>query len=89
VTMQETDTSIELVLDGQPIRVSARGSVAGALLEAGVAWLRSSPRTHGPRGAFCFMGVCQECAILIDGRLQQACLVTPRAGMTIERGGAP
>ncbi len=85
--MADADTMIEIQLDGQPMRISARGSVAGALLEAGIVFLRSSPRDRSPRGAFCFMGVCQECAILIDGRVQQACLVSPHAGMTIERGG--
>lgn len=85
--MADADTMVEILLDGQPMRISARGSVAGALLEAGIASLRFSPRDRGLRGAFCFMGVCQECAILIDGRVQQACLVSPYAGMTVERGG--
>lgn len=85
--MPDRDAMIEILLDGRPMRISAHGSVAGALLEAGIAHLRDSPRDRGPRGAFCFMGVCQECAIIIDGRVEQACLVSPRAGMSIERGG--
>jgi sarcosine oxidase subunit alpha len=35
------------------------------------------------------MGVCQECAIYVDGTLQQACLTPVREGMSIELRGAP
>ena len=81
--MAQPPMMIGIWLDDRPIQISSLGSVAGALLEAGILRLRSSPRNGAPRGAFCFMGVCQECAILIDGRVQQACLVRPQAGMRI------
>ena len=34
------------------------------------------------------MGVCQECAIMINGRLQQACMVRVRDGLKVELRGA-
>ena len=64
-------------------------SVAAALMGAGIWRLRQSPRQRAPRGAFCLMGVCQECAIRIDGALQQACLVPVREGMSVELKGVP
>ena len=33
------------------------------------------------------MGVCQECAIRVDGVIAQACLVAVRQGMVVETGG--
>ncbi len=39
------------------------------------------------RGAFCHMGVCQECALHVDGVLRQACLTPVRPGMAVERRG--
>ena len=76
-----------ITVDGRSLSVEAGGSVAGALLGTGIAHLRNSPRDGAPRGALCFMGVCQECAIVIDGHIQQACMVAPRNGMTIELRG--
>ncbi len=32
------------------------------------------------------MGACQECVLLVDGVLRQACLTPVTAGMRIERG---
>ena len=42
------------------------------------------PRTGSPRGAFCMMGVCQECLVRIDGVLRQACLTPVEDGMRVE-----
>jgi predicted molibdopterin-dependent oxidoreductase YjgC len=81
--------TVSVTVDGKAMRLGAHGSVAGALLEAGIRRLRASPRDGAPRGAFCFMGACQECAIFIDGRLAQACLVAPREGMSIALAGVP
>jgi predicted molibdopterin-dependent oxidoreductase YjgC len=35
------------------------------------------------------MGACQECAILVDGTIRQACLTPVAAGMAIDLKGAP
>ena len=72
-------------VDGQFVVVRAGITVAAALLDAGIRSLRKSP-TGLPRGAFCMMGVCQECLIEIDGRMQQACLVPVARNMRIVTG---
>ena len=82
------DQGIVIFVDGRPVPAMAGESLAAALAAAGVLRLRSAPRTGAPRGAFCFMGVCQECAILVDGSLRQACLVPVEAGMIVELRGA-
>ncbi len=74
---------MRVVVDGQPVPAHAGEMLVAALMAAGLLRLRDSPRRGGPRGAFCLMGACQECAILIDGRLQQACQVSVRDGMQV------
>jgi D-hydroxyproline dehydrogenase subunit gamma len=82
----ETDPEIvTILLDGAPVRGAAGASVASLLLAAGVRTLRRSPNAGTPRGAFCLMGVCQECVLLVDGVLRQACLVPARDGLSVIR----
>lgn len=78
-------TTVTILLDGAPVRGPAGASVASLLLGAGVQTLRRSPRAGAPRGAFCLMGVCQECVVLVDGVLRQACLVAARDGLRVAR----
>lgn len=83
---RETPPEIVTIrLDGRPVQGSAGASVASLLLAAGVQTLRRSPRDGAPRGAFCLMGVCQECVLLVDGVLRQACLVPARDGLDVVR----
>ena len=77
---------ITITVDGRPLACYAGETVATALLAAGFRGLRASPRIGAPRGAFCMMGVCQECAIRIDDRVQQACLVRVHQGLRVELG---
>lgn len=80
----EIDT-VTITLDGEPLRGVAGSTVASLLLANSVRVLRRSPRAGTPRGAFCLMGVCQECVLTIDGVVRQACLVTARDGMAVSR----
>ena len=67
------------------VRCRAGETIATALLCAGQLTLRRSPRAGEPRGAFCMMGVCQECLIRVDGVVRQACLTPAVDGMRVER----
>lgn len=80
---------VSFTVDGVVLRAPEGEPLATALACAGLWRLRESPRDGTPRGAFCFMGVCQECAIIVDGRLAQACLTPVRAGLVVERRGSP
>ena len=75
---------VALRWNGTEVRCRAGETVAVALLCAGRLDVRRSPRTGGPRGAFCMMGVCQECLVRIDGVLRQACLTPVEDGMRVE-----
>jgi len=78
--------TVTIVVDGRPIAAPIGGSVAAALLSAGVTAFRESV-TGEPRAPVCGMGICFECRVTIDGiRHQRSCLVTVRDGMTIATG---
>lgn len=73
-------------VDGIPVQARAGQSLAAALLAAGIRVLRHSPTAGAPRGAFCMMGVCQECLVRVDGQLVQACLTKVRQDMLVQTG---
>ena len=75
---------VELWIDGERSTAPDGEMLAAALAVAGRLRLRDSPREGAPRGGFCFAGLCQECAILVDGVLRQACVTPVRAGMRVQ-----
>ena len=77
---------VRVTLDGTSLDVPPGRSIAAALLAVGVRALRRSPRAGTPRGAFCHMGVCQECLIWADGRDGAG---LPRAGRRWHGTAAP
>src|SRR5215470_5076074 len=70
-------------LDGRAVEAHEGEMVAAALMAAGVHRLRYSPNAGTARGAFCLMGVCQECLVQIGGELRQACMAPVVAGLEI------
>ena len=75
---------ISIAVDGMAIAAHQGEMLAAVLLAAGIVHLRRSPRAGTSRGAFCFMGVCQECLVRINGRTRQACLVPVQDGLEVE-----
>ena len=75
-------------VDNESFSCRAGMTVATALLARGIYQFRSSPTLGAPRGPFCMMGACQECAILIDGRIQRACQTIVRNNMSVNLEGA-
>lgn len=76
--------TVEVLVDGQTIRVPEGASAAAAVLVAGLPALRSTPVGGAPRLPYCMMGVCFDCLAEIDGvPNRQACMVTVAPGMRI------
>lgn len=76
---------IRFVVDGEPAEAFLGETVAAALLAAGVSTLRYTAKGGEPRGVFCGMGVCFDCAMVIDDRPNvRACLTPIREGMRVE-----
>lgn len=74
-------------LNGAQVSGFAGESVAAALGALGLTTLRHAPRSGDARGAFCLMGVCQECLCRINGARREACRTPLRAGMEVETLG--
>ena len=80
---------VTFTVDGVLLWAPEGEPLATALACANLLRLRTSPRAGAPRGAFCFMGVCQECVVFVDGVLRQACLTPVRGGLKVELRGPP
>jgi predicted molibdopterin-dependent oxidoreductase YjgC len=86
VTSGAAAQAVALQIDGRTYPARAGESVAAALLGAGLSACRTTPVGSRPRGPYCMMGVCFDCLVVIDGLPnQQACMVTVREGMRVER----
>lgn len=72
---------VRFSFDGRDIDAYEGEPVAVALLASGVRNLGTSPA----RGLLCAMGVCQECAVVVDGRITESCRLPVRAGMIVRR----
>jgi predicted molibdopterin-dependent oxidoreductase YjgC len=75
---------VRLVVDGIEVLAYEGESVAAALMAAGQRGLRTAPRRGEPRGIYCGIGLCFECAVTIDGRRSiRACLTPVRDGLRV------
>ncbi|MEL0106161.1 MAG: (2Fe-2S)-binding protein [Rhodospirillaceae bacterium] len=83
---EDNRDTVTITFEGEQLVVPAGETVAGAISIADNGHTRTTPVTGAPRRAYCLMGVCFECLMVIDGRSdQQACMVTVRDGMDIKR----
>lgn len=78
---------VTVSLDGQEIEVPAHGSIAFALLAAGVTNFQTTAIRGTSRTLFCGMGSCYECLLTVDGERVRACLTPVTPNMQICRGG--
>lgn len=80
----DPEPGFEFDFDGEAVSALPGQTVAAALWASGrLAWRRT--RVGGsPRGAFCGMGVCFDCLVVVDGRPNaRACLLPARPGALI------
>lgn len=76
--------TVSFRFDGEMLTAREGETLAAALYAQGRRTLRMNRDDGGPRGAFCFMGVCQECVVSIDGRLTEACRTLVHDGLVVE-----
>jgi predicted molibdopterin-dependent oxidoreductase YjgC len=76
---------VTVTVNGKPLRAVEGEPVAAALLAAGIRTFRTTPKLHHPRGIFCAIGRCTDCALTIDGiPNRRTCVTRVREGMRIE-----
>lgn len=77
--------AVAITVDGRSLRAYPGESVAATLIAVEHRTFGAGPDADRPRTAFCMMGVCQQCLVVVDGVTVQACLTPVRAGMVVER----
>ena len=83
---QSHGKTVTLWFEENPIKAREGESVAAALLAAGVECLWTTHVSAKTRMPYCWMGICYECLLEIDGEPnQQSCLIAVRDGMCIRR----
>ena len=80
------DAPLHFTFNGAPYRARQGETLAAALLRAGVRTLGQRPGAAGPRGAFCWMGWCQDCRVLCQGRWTEACRLPVHEGLIASTG---
>jgi predicted molibdopterin-dependent oxidoreductase YjgC len=83
-SLDDSSSEVTIEFDGKLINVPDGINLAAALLGAGVTPTRKTPVSDSPRTAYCMMGVCFECLVLIDGVSRQACQVRTEAGLKVK-----
>jgi len=77
--------NIQVILDCEAVEVAAGATVAAALGNRPPGCTRISVRGER-RAPVCGMGICQECRVLVEGRVCLACQTMCRDGMRVETG---
>ena len=73
-----------MTVNGRKVEVPAGQSVWSALALSGQTTTRKAALSGEDRSAYCAMGVCFECLVVIDGMPnQQACLRRVAEGMNV------
>jgi hypothetical protein len=85
----ERGASVRIILDGALHDAFEGESVAAAIMARGQNNLREH-ESGEPRGFFCGMGICFDCAMTVDGVPNtRTCVTWVRDGMTVERQRGP
>lgn len=76
---------VKFTYDGRTLEGYEGEPVAAALMAAGVRIHRYTQRRNRPRGIFCAIGRCNDCVMVVDGKINTRTCVTPlREGMVVE-----
>lgn len=77
--------TVEITVDGKKIRAKEGEQILAALVSNGIIINRYTVKRKEPRGLFCGIGQCTDCAMIVDGKPNVRTCVTPvKDGMVIE-----
>lgn len=83
--VEPAGTPVHLTFDGHPVTAELGDSLAAALVDSGHRGYRVAG-ADDERGVFCGMGVCHECAVVVDGHSGQlACMTAVRPGARVDK----
>lgn len=85
INVEKTASQVEISVDGKTISALEGEPILAALLASGIKINRYTVKKHEPRGLFCGIGQCTDCAMIVDGQPNVRTCITPvRAGMVIK-----
>lgn len=76
---------VEITVDGKKLMAREGEKVLAALMSEGIIVNRYTVKRNEPRGLFCGIGQCTDCAMVVDGRPNvRTCMTPVKEGMVIE-----
>lgn len=76
--------TVGFTIDGVDLSGYESESIAAALMRAGLIAQRTSPKSGEPRGYYCGMGQCWECAVRVEGQgVVRSCLHPVAQGIKV------
>ncbi|MCH3964446.1 MAG: (2Fe-2S)-binding protein [Clostridium sp.] len=76
---------VEIFVDGRTVQAREGEPILAALLANNIIINRYTLKRKEPRGLFCGIGQCTDCAMIVDGVPNVRTCITPvKAGMVIE-----
>ncbi len=83
--VEKKGVPVEIIVDGMTIIAYEGEPILAALLSNGIKINRYTVKKHEPRGLFCGIGQCTDCAMIVDGKPNVRTCITPvKAGMVIK-----
>lgn len=79
----ERAPEVSFTFDGVRMVGHAGESLAAALMRSGQLHLRDAPEDDAARGAFCLMGLCQECVVELEGARVESCRLALCDGLDV------
>ncbi len=85
LNVEKKGKPVEIMVDGRPVEAYEGEPILAALLAKGIKINRYTIKRQEPRGVFCGIGQCTDCAMIVDGRPNVRTCITPvKAGMVIK-----
>lgn len=82
--VENKSKAVEITVDGKKILAYEGEPILSSILDAGIRINRYTVKKHEPRGLFCGIGQCTDCAMIVDGIENVRTCITPVvAGMEI------
>ena len=82
---QPESKTVKLIVDGKEMEAREGEMILAALIANGKIINRYTAKRDEPRGLFCGIGQCTDCAMIVDGKSNVRTCVTPVAeGMVVE-----
>lgn len=76
---------VVIYVDGREVRAREGEPLLAAMLAEGILIQRYTRRFHQPRGMFCGIGRCTDCAVTVNGRPNvRSCMVPVEPGMVVD-----